>query len=260
MFSSLRCLGLLSPIVFLAACSPGFMMVGGGAPPGATMSAHGASGPSHSPATDAQWAVAESAALDASKAAGAERVDPPIRVNETGIFAAKHVIVEGGRCYKVGIAWSFDAALNTSVNFAAGTNLSRAGFNRKIASPSGVLDFCADGSGAVDLTFSSVPPAGGFVGSDLLQYAVVVGSTKENAAARVARRKTEAVQAQNSREVHAATEARIASDNAAADKKHQDACNVCKARFQGCTTASCNVAFSHCTFEEADDTRGWCRR
>ncbi len=99
-----------------------------------------------------------------------------------------------------------------------------------------------------------------FLGSELLQYAVVVGSMRENAVARGARRKQEAVQAQNSREVHAATEARIASDNAAADNKHQDACNTCKARFQGCNTTSCDVAFSHCTFEEADDTRGWCRR
>jgi len=231
-----------------------------GGAPASVQNTSASSGSSHPAATDAQWAVAEAAAADAAKAAGAERVDPAIRVNEIGVFAAKHVSVEAGRCYKVGIAWSFDSALNTSVNFGPGTNPSLAGFSHRIESPSGVLAFCADGSGAVDLTFSSIPAPGRFVGSDLLQYAVVVGSANENAVARVARRKKEAVQAQNSREVHAATEARIASDKAAADKKQKDACNACKARFQGCTTASCNVAFSHCTFEEADDTRGWCRR
>ncbi len=231
--------------------------MGGGVASGRSASAGGGS---HPAATDAQWTAAEEAAASAAKAAGAERVDPPVRVNETGVFAAKHFTVEGGRCYSVGIAWSFDAALNTSVSFGPGTNQSLAGFSHRIESPSGVLAFCADGSGAVDLTFSSVPAPGRFVGSDLLQYAVVVGSTRENAMARVARRKKEAMQAQNSREATAATEARIAAEDAAADRKHQEACNACKARFQGCTTASCNVSFSHCTFEEADDTRGWCRR
>jgi len=219
-----------------------------------------ASGPSHPPTTDAQWSTAEAAAASAAKGAGAERVDPAIRVNETGVFAAKHLSVEGGRCYKVGIAWAFDAALNSSVSFGAGTNQSLAGFSHRIEAPSGVLAFCADGTGSVDLTFSSVPPPGHPLGSDLLEYAVVVGSARESATARAARRKLEATQAKNAKEASDATAARMAADSAAADKKRQEACAACKARFQGCTSASCNLGFSHCTFEEANDTTGFCTR
>lgn len=229
--------------------------VPGGAAPMTT-----SSGPSHPATTDAQWATAEAAAADAARKAGAERVDPAIRVNETGVFAARHVPVEGGRCYKVGIAWAFDEALNASVSFGAGTNQSLAGFSHRIEAPGGVFAFCADGSGAVDLTFSAIPPPGHFLGSDLLEYAVVVGSARESATARAARRKTEAVQAKNAQEASDATAARMAADSAAADKKRQEACAACKARFQGCTSASCSTAFSKCTFEEANDTTGFCTR
>lgn len=261
----MKLLRLLSPIVVATACSPAAMMtLGGGTQvatvPGGGAPAMAASGPSHPPTTDAQWSTAEAAAADAARRAGAERVDPAIRVNETGVFAAKHLSVEGGRCYKVGIAWAFDAALNSSVSFGAGTNLSLQGFSHRIEAPGGILAFCADGSGAVDLTFSAVPPPGRPLGSDLLEYAVVVGSVKENATARASRRKQEAAQAKNAREASEATEARIAADDAAADKKRQEACAACKARFQGCTSASCSVAFSKCTFEEANDTTGFCTR
>jgi hypothetical protein len=253
----------LLPLALLsAACSPALLGLGGGATAGVgtgAMPAVASRGPSHSPTTDAQWSTAESAATNAARGAGADRLEPVIRVNETGMFAARHLPVEAGRCYEVGVAWAFDASLSASVSFGPGTNQSLQGFSHTVDAPSGVLAFCADGPGAVDVTFSATR-AGQPGGSDLLEYAVVVGSAKESATARTARRKQEAEQARTAIASDQATEARMAAEDAAKNEKSAEACAACKARFQGCASSSCQLAFSKCTFEEANDTTGSCTR
>ncbi len=204
----------------------------------------GASGrASHAPTTDEQWSTAEAAAAAAARGAGADRLDPVIRVAETGAFAARHVAVEGGRCYRVGVAWAFDQALNTSVSYGPGTNLSLQGESHRIEAPAGVLAFCADKAGAVDLTFSAIPRGGFLSTGELLEYAVVVGSAREPDAARAARRKLEATKAQSSREASAASEAQSKIDDA---DRHQRMCHDCRARYRSCSSGSCRRDFDLC--------------
>jgi len=233
----------LALLTLTAACGPAFMAMGGRGALGG-----GSGGPSHPPTTEAQWSTAEAAAAGAALGAGAERVDPPIRVAETGAFAARHVPVEGGRCYRVGIAWAFDEALSNSVNFGPGTNLSLRGESHRIEAPSGVVSFCADKAGTVDLTFSAVPRAGFLSTGELLEYAVVVGSSKESDPARAARRKLEAGQAQNAREVAVEQEAAEKAHDA---DRHQRMCHDCLESYRRCHSGSCRHDFDFCAHDRS---------
>ncbi len=238
-----------SVVAAFAACSPMAMF----STPGAGV-ATSSSGPSHAPATEAQWTAAEGRAHDLAKLAGAAAFAPPMRVAERGVVATRHIDMAAGHCYHIGVAWSFDAALSFGVSFDNGTDASLGGFQRRFSGSDGSIDVCADKTGGATLTFGSVPRSGAMVNGELLEYAVVVGSSVETRGARVARR---ALEVKQGREAH---ETEVAQEHLAAQAKVDDEkrlCHECHERFEMCSSGDCRRDFFVCSngndYGKADD-------
>ena len=242
-------------IALVSACSAMFA----GASMGGGGMAAAPSGPSHPPATAAQWAHDEQVAHDLARDAGASSFGAPIRINARGPVAMQHIDVLGGHCYHFGVAWSFDAMLSFGVSYDDGTNQSLAGKNQRFQGSSGSLEFCADRKGGATLTFGAVPRSGAMVNGELLEYAVAVGSSIESNGARVARHTLERKQAQTAKEQQAALDALGKQHDADALERR---CRDCHRTYEQCSSGDCRRDFFVCSnendFSKADGSTRPC--
>lgn len=197
--------------------------------------------PSHPPTTAEQWSAAETDAKQSASAADQlESFEAPVRLTVQGMNAEHRFKVQGGKCYAAGLGWAFGAETMASVYFQARpdgqpVNDSVGGANGRLKPHTGVLTFCADRDGEAVLYVSALKPDGSAAMNELLEYAVVIGSRTETAAAAAQRRQVDA-------ERGATAKARIEQN--IADAKARDAANLarrcreCRENFRLCQVQS----------------------
>ncbi len=128
--------------------------------------------------TESEWSAAADLATTLARAAGAERLAPVIRVQAPGVMSKRHISLAQGGCYHAGIAWLFDADLEATLTFDAGTSASPEA-DQRLTSPGGAVDFCAEHAGGATLTFRPISHLGAPMPQEL-DYAVVFGSARPN--------------------------------------------------------------------------------
>jgi len=215
------------PLLVLAACAPA-----AGYPPGSVPMA-----PSHGPATAAEWSRSEEAATALVRQRGATEVAPAVRLAVTG-FAAEHTFpVEGGHCYQVGMGWSFPSQSTISIGLTAApggpppnASLAQVGENHA-AGPAYAHEVCVDAPGTAHVNIHAITPQGAIAPRELLEYALVVGSRAEDAAAATARRERESKTADAA---HAYYSANIAAAKARQAADRRQSCQVCDDDFRLC--------------------------
>lgn len=161
-------------------------------------------GPQQKANTDTQWATLEKAAEAKAREGGATDVGAAIRLSKTGFNVEHSFAVKGGHCYDVGIAWGSDWKTTGAVMFVAADggkppNENLGGKNLSLDAPGGVISFCIDNSGNANLSLSGVGMNGAVLNNELLEYTAVIGERKEAPEQAVARRKAEAVAAEEGR-------------------------------------------------------------
>jgi hypothetical protein len=170
-----------------------------------------ASGPTHPPATEAEWQGNERAALALLGAMSVSETKPPVRVAERGHVAEFVTRLDGGYCYSIGVAWSFARETLVSVGFEADPSGARANESfgvrgQRLPSPGGVFEICADHAGPARLSLTAITREGYVANDELLEYAIAIGRRPETESETLARRQREAVEADRIRAEHAANE------------------------------------------------------
>jgi hypothetical protein len=188
----------------LAGCLPRAAMHSGYGSP------HG--GPTHPPATEAEWQENERAATALLGAMRVTETKPPVRVAGRGHAADFVTRLEGGHCYSFGVAWSYALETLVSVGFepdADGTRASESfgARGQRLPSPGGVFELCADRSGPVRLSLTAITREGYVANDELLEYAIAIGRRPELESEASTRRMREAQEAERIRAEYAAREA-----------------------------------------------------
>lgn len=194
--------------------------------------------PTHPPATPEAWARSDAAATEAARARGATDLAAPARVSAVGPRAEHVFSVEKGRCYAVGVGWSFPAKAMISVALEPaepGGPPPNASFRRvgepSVAGPSFVQEICVDAPGKATVGLSALTPAGFLAPKERLEFAVVVGSRTEAGAEAEARRVREAGVA---RGIQADQAANVAAAKAREDRARLERCRECDDAYRLC--------------------------
>ena len=192
--------------------------------------------------TEEQWAEYTALAEAKVKEAGGVTMLPPLRLVGKYPYASQKVAVKGGHCYDVGAAWmtpghrtSFDV---TFLKDAEGrrSNLNQGSTKARLEPPAGVMQFCADLDGRVELTAYLLTTDNTIYTSstrqDNVQWAVAVAERAEDKQAAEARRvaeaeRTKAREAQGRRNVY-----RYELEHYG--RRIADACERCRKMFALC--------------------------
>jgi hypothetical protein len=169
-------------------------------------------GPTHAPATEAEWQANERAATALLGAMQVTETKPPVRVARRGHVADFVTRLEGGHCYSFGVAWNYALETLVSVGFEPAADGTRASDSfgargQRLPSPGGVFELCADRAGPVRLSLTAITREGYVANDELLEYAIAIGRRPELESEALTRRTREAQEAERIRAEHAANEA-----------------------------------------------------
>ena len=199
------------------------------------------SAPTPAPMGPDEWARADADAAAAAQASGATQLSQPLHLSQQGYAAEQRVQLEGGKCYALGVGWTWGGTARVSVMFerdaqGRGANDQLGGRNGELAGP-GVVQFCADHDGVANVSVSALSAERVMLTNELLEYSLVLGSRRESPAEASQRRVAEAGSA-------AASQAQMDANVAAAEERdrrnRQARCSECEE-----DRTACRVARAH---------------
>jgi len=211
-------------------------------------------GPTHPPATAAQWRELEARAASLAEE-GAMKIAFSEQLTKQGMMVGKAFKVSGGRCYRAGIVWAFGGRAHASVLYQPRSdgrpvNDSVGGARGNLENGAGVLEFCADRDGEAALTVSALGANGAIANDELLEYAFALGTKVEAAGEARARKATDRAAGEQAR---ANIEANIAEAKARERRNLEERCTRCAEQFRACQVrnaygprANCEGEFELC--------------
>jgi hypothetical protein len=167
---------------------------------------------------------------------GAVEIEPALRLTGSGFSLEHRMKVEGGYCYVAALSWTSSSTTMLSVGFerrpdGQPVNDSFAVVTGRFAPPGGAKRFCANRSGSVLLTLTSLAPNGTIDINGHYDHVLVIGRAKEGKAAAAQRDSDEKARAG---QITAQMNANIAAAEAKKKREQERRCRECSEDFRLC--------------------------